>query len=361
MLHEFITSHHLAIVARTRQLLVDRGWPAASSEALDRGVPLFLAQVSEILEKETTTSGSSTVMDGTATRHGGDLLALGFTASQVVHAYGDVCQVVTAIAIEENAPIAAEEFRILNRCLDQAIADAVTEHARRTAESRSAEEVERIGRLIHEVRNLLNTGLLAYEALKRGDVAIGGSTGAVLGRSLIGLRTLVDTTVLEMSRLTNHDRRERVSLDRLLSNLASDGALDAESRGVSLSCEVSQEELSVTVDPQLLSSAVNNLLSNAFKYTPAGGHVVMRAHRDGSTVAIEVEDQCGGIPDSEGDPFRAFGDRRGADRTGLGLGLSIARRAVRAGGGDIRIRNTPGKGCTFIVELPSPAADARPF
>jgi signal transduction histidine kinase len=67
---------------------------------------------------------------------------------------------------------------------------------------------------------------------------------------------------------------------------------------------------------------------------------------------LEVEDGCGGIPAVVGDPFEPFGQRRGRDRTGLGLGLSMARRAVRAHEGDIHIRNIPGKGCVFVIDVP---------
>ena len=81
--------------------------------------------------------------------------------------------------------------------------------------------------------------------------------------------------------------------------------------------------------------------------------------RDGRRLLIEVEDECGGIPESKGDLFKAFGDRRGSDRTGLGLGLSIARKAVRAHGGDIRFRNLPGKGCVFMIELPLAAEEVE--
>src|SRR6185503_7193763 len=120
-----------------------------------------------------------------AARHGGDLLRLGFTLSQVVHDYGDVCQTITALAVEQNASISVEEFHTLNRCLDTAIAEAVTEHARVTAERRSAEEIERSGQLAHEIRDILSTALLSFQTLKRGTVAINGSTGTVLGRSLM--------------------------------------------------------------------------------------------------------------------------------------------------------------------------------
>ncbi len=110
--------------------------------------------------------------------------------------------------------------------------------------------------------------------------------------------------------------------------------------------------MAVTADPQILASAVTNLLNNAFKFTRTGGRVVLKAHDKDGHVVIEVEDECGGIPESTGDPFQSFGAQRGSDRTGLGLGLAIARTAVRAHGGDIHIRNTPGKGCVFSIEVP---------
>ena len=95
-----------------------------------------------------------------------------------------------------------------------------------------------------------------------------------------------------------------------------------------------------------------NLLHNAFKNTPAGGAVILRVHAHGERLLVEIEDQCGGIPESKGDLFQSFGERRGSDRSGLGLGLSIARRAVRAHGGDIHIRNLPGTGCVFAIDVP---------
>jgi signal transduction histidine kinase len=69
-------------------------------------------------------------------------------------------------------------------------------------------------------------------------------------------------------------------------------------------------------------------------------------------VVIEIEDECGGIPESKGDPFRPFTERRARERVGPGLGLSVARKAVRAQGGDIQIRNIAGKGCVFAIVVP---------
>jgi hypothetical protein len=118
-------------------------------------------------------------------------------------------------------------------------------------------------------------------------------------------------------------------------------------------------ELVVDGAPQLLTSAVMNVLQNAFEYTPAGGTVTFGAHAPAGRVLIEVEDECGGIPEQKGDLFQAFGDRRGVDRSGLGLGLSIARQAVRANSGDIHVRNMPGKGCIFTIDPPLAANDVN--
>jgi signal transduction histidine kinase len=354
MLHEFVTTYHDPIVARTREKVSQRSWPPASASELEGGVPLFLRQLAETLRLETTThSFSPTAIGTSAARHGGDLLALGFTVSQVVHDYGDICQAVTELALELQVPITTEEFHTLNRCLDTAIAEAVTEHARLTAQSRSTEEVERLGQLAHEIRNILNTALLAFDIVKRGTVAINGSTGAVLGRSLMGLRDLVDSTLSDIRMDAHHQRRERVGVTAFLHEIAIAGGLHAEYSGLQFTVQPVDPELTILADPQLLGSAVMNLLNNAFKYTHAGGRVVLRAHYEKGNVRIEVEDECGGIPDSKGDPFQAFGDRRGKDRTGLGLGLSIARKAVRAHGGDIHIRNMPGKGCVFVIDVPA--------
>jgi signal transduction histidine kinase len=165
------------------------------------------------------------------------------------------------------------------------------------------------------------------------------------------LRDLVDTTLSEIRMAANQPRRERLSVTPFLTDIANAGRLHAEARGRQFAAEPGEPTWAVTADPQLLASAVTNLLNNAFKYTAPGGRVVLRATaNDEAHLLIDVEDECGGIPETEGDPFQSFGKRRGRDRTGLGLGLSIARKAVRAHGGDIHIRNLPGRGCIFTID-----------
>ena len=352
MLHEFVTTYRDAIIAKARAKLTARPWPVASTTELDSGVPLFLTQLSTALQAEAAGTPDSNAIGSSAARHGGDLLAMGFTVSQVVHDYGDICQAITELALEQNAPITTEEFHTLNRCLDTAIAEAVTEFARITAQSRSTEEVERLGQVAHEIRDILNTALLAFQTLKRGTVAINGSTGAVLGRSLMGLRDYVDSTLSDVRMSAKIQRRERVPVASFLNEIAVSASLHAEYLAVTFGIEPVDPGLVINADPQLLASAVTNLLNNAFKYTRAGGRVVLKAYNDDRRLLIEVADECGGIMNGNGDPFQPFGERRGKDRTGLGLGLSIARKAAVAHGGDIHVRNVPGQGCVFVVEFP---------
>ena len=112
---------------------------------------------------------------------------------------------ITDLAVDVNAPISTDDFRTLNRCLDEAIASAVTEYGREqnqsTLDGESARGSERLGFLAHELRNLTNTAIFAFEVLKTGNVGVAGSTGTVLHRSLMGLRALIGRSLTE-SRFT---------------------------------------------------------------------------------------------------------------------------------------------------------------
>ena len=361
MLHEFIDVNRDVIVSRTRERVRSRLWPSVAPGELEHGVPLFLTQLVETLRKETTSAPLPDDDIGVAAaRHGGELLRLGFTVSQVVHDYGDICQTITALAVEQMAPITVAEFGTLNRCLDTAIAEAVTEHARVTAAARSAQETERLGHAAHELRDSLNTAILAFHTLKRGAVAINGSTGAVLGRGLMNLREVIDRTLSEVRLEAGQRRSVRLSVATFIDEIAATGFLHSEYRNIRFTLEPIDPALSIDADPQLLTSAVMNVLHNAFKNTPPGGRVVLRARADHGRLRIEAEDECGGIPATKGDLFQAFGHRRGADRSGLGLGLWIARKAVQAHDGEINVRNMPGQGCVFVIDIPLAAKTLDP-
>ena len=377
MLHEFIATHRDAIIADTRRRVAARRWPLPSHDELEYGVPLFLTQMSDTLRRETSEGApqGDEILSAAAVHHGRELLDAGFTVMQVVHGYGDVCQAITEIAMDERAPISTAEFNVLNRCVDVATAEAVTEYSRLTANEKASEEsvraldtaaqtasaeVRRLGGMMHEVRDMLNTALLAFESLKRGTVTVNGRTGAVLGRSLTGLRDFVNSTLADVRMSTGRPHPQVVTVAALLHDIAEASTLHAEYHNVEFVVEPVDPSLTVRVDRQLASSAVMNLLNNAFKFTRPRGRVVLSAERDGDRLLIAVADECGGIPDARGDPFQPFVELRGSDRTGLGLGLSLARKAIRAQGGDISIRNIPGQGCVFTIQLGLLRADEVP-
>jgi len=191
MLLDFIKENRAELLARTQAKVRGRSAPRATEEEIGSGVPLFLTQFTELLAG-TSKKSANPEIDTSATQRGNDMLRRGFTIAQVVHDYGDICQAVTELASDRQQRVSIEDFHILNLCLDNAIAAAVTEYSRQREQNVLGKEVERLGFLAHELRNLLSSATMAFQILKTGTVAIGGSTGAVLERSLTGLRELVD-------------------------------------------------------------------------------------------------------------------------------------------------------------------------
>jgi hypothetical protein len=188
MLHEFITTNEHEIIARTRAKLISRSTLVPTEDELKNGVSLFLRQLGDRLR---LSASDNTAIEESATEQGGALQKMGFTVGQVVHGYGDVGQAVTELAVEAGAPITTGELHTLARCLNDAIAQAVSEHARLREQSIASEGVERSRVLAHDLRNRLSAAMLSFNILKMEDVAIGGSTGAVLGRSLERMCDLV--------------------------------------------------------------------------------------------------------------------------------------------------------------------------
>ena len=364
MLHEFVTVHREAIVARTRQKVGARTAQQPTEGVLKHGAPLFLEQLADTLrrEQETLARPTSLEMARSALLHGAELRKAGFTVGEVVHAYGDVCQAVTELAIELQVPISADEFRTLNRCLDEAIAQAVTEHGRLRELSLSDRGTERLGFFAHELRNLLANAMLAFEVLKSGKVGVGGSTGMLLGRSLVALRDLIDRSLVAVRLEAGLQRRERVPLAELMEEVALAAPIEAKVRGLQLTVTPVRTPGAIDVDRQLITAALANLLQNAFKFSRPNGHVVLRTDTTATgRVLIDVEDECGGLPQGKaGDLFAPF-EQRSTNRTGLGLGLAIARESVESNGGVIRTRNLPGKGCIFTIDLPLIPTDGSPM
>lgn len=353
MLYEFITFNRDEIIRRCRVKVSARSSPPSTTAEIDHGVPLFLDQLVHALHRGVA---SSAEISSSALLHGQDLLRQGFTVSQVVHDYGDVCQSITELAVETNAPISTEDFRVLNGCLDNAIAGAVTEFGRGQKLSPLHEDlpldVEASRFFVHELRNLLNAALMAFEVIKTGNVGVSGSTGTVLYRNLIAACNLVARST-EGIRLTQGAQRpEQLLVSQFIAALAESATLAADAQGVTLAILPVADGVMIHADPQVLSSVVMNVLQNAIKFTRPGTTVTLRVGASAERVLIEVQDECGGLPGGEvNDLFRPF-EQRGANRTGLGLGLAFSRLATELNYGRLYAVNLPNVGCIFTVDLP---------
>ena len=324
-------------------------------------MPVFLDQLRDALRFGETTSPE---IGKSAIKHGHDLLLQGFTVSQVVHDYGDVCQAITELAVEQNAPISTDDFRTLNRCLDDAIAGAVTEYGRERNQSgiegESARGSERLGFLAHELRNLINTALMAFEVLKTGNVGVSGSTGTVLHRSLLATNALITRSLAEV-RLTQGDSEPRaIPRGRVhrRNRVGRDVGRERPWRQTDRVAPI-EDGVAIEADRQVLAAVVVNLLQNAFKFTRPRTTVTLRVGASAERVLIEVQDECGGLPSGDvNELFRPF-EQRSADRTGIGLGLAFSRWGAEANEGRIYARNLPGRGCVFTVDLPRRSSSRR--
>jgi signal transduction histidine kinase len=378
MLDQFLSRNREELISRCRAKVAKRPAPRPTETELRYGIPLFVNQLIEALRAERLhgagqagsvsfalseiqpTPSDSDIGRGAA-RHGNELLMKGFTVDQVVHDYGDLCQSITEMAVEQDAAVTPDEFRILNRCLDDAIADAVTEFERQRdqlmADDTSRATNERLGFFAHELRNLVQTAILSMAAIKKGDVGLSGATGAVLDRSLAGLRDLIDRTLVDV-RLTAGipKRRERILVAEFIEEVQVAASLDATARGFELVVSPVDQKLVIEADRQILAGAVANLLQNALKFNRLSGRISLRAYPAAGRILIEIEDECGGLPAGIAEKlFRPF-EQLNAEASGLGLGLAISRRGVEANAGKLTVRNLPDRGCIFVVDIPAAGA-----
>ncbi|HEY6461725.1 MAG TPA: HAMP domain-containing sensor histidine kinase, partial [Polyangiaceae bacterium] len=282
------------------------------------------------------------------------------SVSNVVYDYASICDAVTSVAMDRGAPVTAGEFRTLNLTVDEAVASALEAYAGRRGEVHAAEQrarLQELGAFTHELRNALNAALFALEAMKRRQLPLDSRTGRVLERALERLRALVQSSLVDV-RLGagSASSWSRLVVRELFDESTAIIEPDAVARGIFIEIEPSGD-LCVDGDRHLLVSALSNLVQNAVKYTVSGGRVWLRARTADHRVVVEVEDRCGGLPDGRAEELFAAFKQMHRDRSGLGLGVMLVQRVVRAHFGDMAVKNLPGLGCVFSVDLPRTKAE----
>jgi signal transduction histidine kinase len=332
MLRELVTEHRAEVIASARAKLASGAFSHAASDALERDLKSFFTELAEIFldQKAADVSG----------------------IAQLVHRYGAACECLRDWIADRGSPIANEERHELDRCLSEAIAQAATEFLAAREELLAKGEVERFAALAHEQRNLISVALVAFQVLRRDRRRMEGKIGAALGRALIGLREITNRSTAGVRSAAGVQHHARIDLSEFIEQMKASASLEAAARGIRLTVRAPPRGITVDGDRLDLASAVSNLLNNAFKFSHPKGRVRLRTIAAAGDVRIEVEDECGGLPAGlVEDLFRPF-ERRGTDRTGLGLGLAISRQGIQASGGTLEVRNLPGKGCVFCIHLP---------
>jgi signal transduction histidine kinase len=294
--------------------------------------------------------------------HGEQRYRSGFDLRSVVREYGLIRECIIDLVEEAGrGGLSLDEDRILTRALATAVADAADQFSREHEVVLRRRAAEHFAFLAHELRNPLGSARLALELMNRR----GGSErhAQIVDRGLARVQRLLDESLVQvqlaelgpMIALT----RERVHLDALTAEVLGESEIDAEAKNLRIEWDL-ERGLELDGDSRLLRSIVSNLVRNAVKFSPAGGHVHVRARRAEGRISVEIEDSCGGLPPGATDDLFAPFRQRGIDRTGFGLGLAITKQAVEAHQGSIQAHSLPGKGCVFLVSFPEPGNLAPP-
>jgi hypothetical protein len=230
MLHEFLLKKKDEILVLTAKKTLELAGGHPSSDQLKQGLPIFYKQIIEVIRDAGKSSAppaknieaiakaadrcdepamadaagqpAEAELAKSAGRHGTELLRLGYTLSHVVHAYGAMCQAITEVAAQSNFAITASEFHALNRCLDVAIAGAVTAYQSLQDSRVETGEGKPTGFLASEMRSALTSANVALDTIRQGTVGFGGSTGQVLEKSLKRIDELIDQSLAQAAAVT---------------------------------------------------------------------------------------------------------------------------------------------------------------
>ena len=356
MLHEVLHAGRQEVMARWMLLVQGTIAPESmpSAELIDH-LPGFLDEIIAALRADAgLTSVAQPPEDTeTATSHGEQRLRLGFSLDTVVREYGALRDAIVDVGRAGGGAITFDELQRVFDCTIIGIARAVSEYARQRDAELQRQHNEHIAFLAHELRNPLSSATVALEVLQAtGKLPRELRPTQAVTRALTRMKELVDHS-LQMARTASgvELKREVTQTRELLDDAELVAAGEAEDKDIKLSFRIEQDA-ALYVDRRLIRSALNNLVRNAVKYSHRGGVVEVRGRVEGSRAIVEVEDRCGGLePGKVEEAFAPF-VRLAIDDNGFGLGLAIAKQAVDAHAGTIRVQNLPGKGCIFVMDLP---------
>ena len=206
MLYEFLKANREELIARCDAKAAQR--TPAAPPGTNHGIPQFMAQLIETFRIEQTPAALARHAAGprgkpslvlvpssiasAASVHGAEMRHSGLTVDQVVHGYGDLCQALTELAMEREAPISVDEFHTFNRCLDDAIADAVTAFTRARGPAGGDDAAnDGHGSAAAEMQGLVDAAIMSFTVIRTGQVGLTGTTSNIHEDCLVRLRDLL--------------------------------------------------------------------------------------------------------------------------------------------------------------------------
>ena len=285
-----------------------------------------------------------------------------FTLSSYITVYPDGCLIL-------GEPVYGDEERLQRQLIEvneelAALArvrqrSVVSEHhARQLAEADNQAKDEGLAVIAHELRQPLSAAMGALGVLTQNPSGAGRAV-QILHRQIAGMSTLVEG-LLHASQVMRGAitlQKERADLAQLVQEAADTVRPDMLQRGQQLHVDVSDAPWPIDVDASRIRQVLVNVLSNATKYTPAGGSItVFMGRGENLTYCIRVRDTGTGISAAARDRVFDLFMRATSGGNGLGIGLAVAKRLVELHGGTITVTSEGiGRGSEFTVTLPQPA------
>lgn len=317
---------------------------------LNDHVPDFLEELAAELERRISRPMVEDLM-GSPVMHGLDRLRLGFDIEEVVAEYSALREVLGDLLVRSGHNCASEGYRLIHRFLDKTIGLAVKTYAQQKATEVQLQRQEYLSFVAHELRTPLSSIAMGIALIERNYTGSGETVSLfqAVHRSVSRLKSLVVQVVREENGCQTAERVAtqlkpivQVCVDEMTPMALFTGVLVINAVADDLVCQA---------DPVLLAQILQNLLSNAIRYSP-GGEVTVGARVLADETECWVRDNGVGIPPERiKHVFAKWETDPDTEKQGMGLGLNIVRQYVEAHGGRVSVKSLPGEGATFTFTL----------
>ena len=372
MPHQFLASNRVDLISRCIEKVTRRPKRTTTQQQLKNGISLLFDQLMrKLVDEQRNEDGTSVQISGSwredaapwpemelaAAAHGKALLHLEYSVEQVMQDYEAICQAITEMAFERYAPFNIDEYRTLNRCLDNAIADAVSQLSVQGGTvikvQQGVHDNEQIAFLMHELHDAHSIATIAIAALELGRMPLTGATGLVLKRSLAAMDHLISNFMAEVAaKAVGRWQLQILSVAAFIADVKNGAELVANMQDCRFTFTDIDPTLGIVINRDLLLTVLMNFLHNAFMSTHQHNEVTLGAYATGDRILIDVKDLYGGWAHGNAEKMFTPLNQCSDDKTRLSFDLFIAQKSVEADGGHLRVRDLPNTGCIFTIDLP---------